>query len=270
MLKITRNALVSVAKSLLPGRVLDLIRQRRHDRRLRLRRGMSNAQIFSEIYAENKWGGQEGDFCSGSGSTNESVVTAYVDIIERLAVERGFHGKRFVDFGCGDFRVGRRLLPLCSSYVGVDVVPALIDHNNLAYGNATTSFLARDLTRDQPPDGEVCFVRQVLQHLSNAEITAILARLDPYRWVFITEHQPAATACIAPNIDKVHGEDVRVAFGSGVFVDKAPFSLPPELLDVVLEVPGTSLGPGVDPGIIRTILYTPKQARIASPQVGAG
>ena len=250
--------IASRAKSMLPRAVLDLFRRLRRDWRLHIQRGMTNEQVFSQIYAENKWGGVKGEFCSGSGSTDDTTVTTYVDTVKRLAAERGFLGTRFVDFGCGDFRVGRRLLTLCSSYVGVDVVPSLVDRYNQVYGNQTTQFLARDLTRDEPPEGDVCFVRQVLQHLSNAEIAVILSKLDRYRWVFITEHQPKAFASIVPNIDKVHGEDIRVAFGSGVYVDQSPFDLPGESLEVVLEVPGTALEPGVDPGVIRTILYTPK------------
>ena len=256
---IANKKIASLAKALLPTAALNFVRRLRRDWRLRVRRGMTNEQIFSQIYGENRWGGEKGEFCSGTGSTNDAVVTTYVDTIRRLASERGFLGTRFVDFGCGDFRVGQRLLTLCSTYVGVDVVPSLVDRNNQVYGNQTTQFLAQDLTRDEPPEGDVCFVRQVLQHLSNAEIRTILSKLDRYQWVFITEHKPNASASTLPNIDKVHGEDVRVAFGSGVYVDQPPFDLPRKSLEVVLELPGTGLGPGVDPGVIQTILYTPQR-----------
>ena len=138
-------------------------------------------------------------------------------------------------------------------------MPALVDHNNRVHGNQTTRFLAADVTRDAPPEGDVCFVRQILQHLSNDEIAAILSKLQGFRWVFITEHQPSPHAAVAPNIDKVHGEDVRVAYGSGVYLDLPPFDLPVDSLEVILELPGTGLGPGVDPGVIRTILYTPQR-----------
>ena len=255
---IASKKIARLAKALLPTAALNFVRRLRRDWRLRVRRSMTNEQIFSQIYRDNKWGGEKGGFCSGAGSTNDAIVTTYVDAITRLASEKGFLGTRFVDFGCGDFRVGQRLIPLCSTYVGVDVVPSLVDHNNKIYGNQTTRFLTQDLTRDEPPEGDVCFVRQVLQHLSNDEIKSILSKLDRYRWVFITEHQPKAGASVVPNIDKVHGEDIRVAFGSAVYVDQPPFNLPVESLEIVLELPGTALGPGVDPGMIRTMLYTPK------------
>ena len=37
-----------------------------------------------------------------------------------------FRGGAFVDLGCGDFRVGRRIAPLAGRYVGCDVVGSLI------------------------------------------------------------------------------------------------------------------------------------------------
>jgi hypothetical protein len=266
---ISYKKVTSLIKEILPTAVLDFVSRRRRDRRLSIRRRMSNEEIFSKIYAENSWGGQKGEFCSGAGSTSDAVVTAYVDTIKRLATERGFVGTRFVDLGCGDFRVGQRLLTLCSSYVGVDVVPSLVDRNNQVFGSQTTRFIARDLSRDELPEGDVCFVRQVFQHLSNAEIMAILPKLYRYRWVFITEHQPGASSLIAPNIDKVHGEDIRVVFGSGVFLDKPPFDLPGESLEAVLELPGTGLGVGIDRGVIRTTLYTPGHSTSAHQSFGS-
>ena len=263
------TTVTNLVKAMLPEPVLQLVRRLRRVRRQRIQRGMSNEQIFSEIYAKNIWGGAKGEFYSGSGSTDEAIVTPYVDAVQRLAEERGFLGLRFVDLGCGDFRVGQRLLPLCSSYVGVDVVPALVDQNNRVSGNQTTRFLAADVTRDTIPEGDVCFVRQILQHLSNAEIALILSKLRGFRWVFITEHLPGPHAAVAPNIDKVHGEDIRVECGSGVYLDQPPFDLPVESLEVILDVPGEGFGRGVDPGVIRTVLYTPQRDGSSRHPVGS-
>ncbi|MFN5513605.1 MAG: methyltransferase domain-containing protein [Cyanobacteriota bacterium] len=77
--------------------------------------------------------------------------------------------------GCGDFQVGQQLLPLCSSYIGIDIVKVLIENNNNKFKDTKASFLCLNIIEDDLPTGDVCFVRQVLQHLSNAEITKILA-----------------------------------------------------------------------------------------------
>jgi SAM-dependent methyltransferase len=211
--------------------------------------------VFTEIYEKNKWGGAQGEFCSGSGTANEQIVSAYIAMISEKATSEGFLGLIFVDLGCGDFRVGNKLLPLCSSYIGVDIVKPLIRRNQENYGNATTHFMHLDIVEDELPNGDVCFVRQVLQHLSNRQIIAVLQRIKKYKWVFITEHYPTDNNAIKPNIDKAHGGDVRLYDNSGVYLEKPPFDLPAQALKKVLEVPGIGLGKGNDQGVIRTFLY---------------
>lgn len=165
----------------------------------------------------------------------------------------------FVDLGCGDFTVGSKLLPFCSNYIGVDIVEPLIKYNKETHGNATTSFLHLDIINDELPNGDVCFVRQVLQHLSNSQILAILKKVEKYRWVFITEHYPAKHIEVKPNIDKVHRADIRLYLNSGVYLSEPPFSLPREDLRMVLEVPDCGENQGSANGVIRTYLYKPKQ-----------
>jgi hypothetical protein len=222
-------------------------------------RHRSAEEVFTAIYARNQWGGRAGEFCSGSGSQSAAITDPYVAAIMELADREGFRGTAFVDLGCGDFAVGRRLLPLCSSYVGVDVVRPLIEHNGELFGNATTKFMHLDIAEDELPPGDVCFVRQVLQHLSNAQIAAVLEKLARYRWVLITEHHPSDNAAIVPNRDKVHGGDVRVLDNSGVYVCAPPFALPAESVSPVIAVAGSNLGVGRDSGVICTLLYKPRR-----------
>jgi hypothetical protein len=110
------------------------------------------------------------------------------------------------------------------------------------------------------PDGDVCFVRHVLQHLSNAQILAILPKLAKYRWAFVTEHYPTGDAGIVPNRDKVHGGYIRASERSGVYLDRPPFALPAHRLTKVMEIPGAVTADGGDPGVIRTFLYLPRAA----------
>lgn len=248
----------SMARRLLPSFLLGGYRRLR--RRLEAWRNSTKSieQVFTEIYEQRAWGGAEGEYCSGAGSTSARTVTTYLAMVGEQADREGFRGTTFVDLGCGDFRVGRQLLPLCSNYVGVDVVEPLIRRNRERYGNEKTRFAHLDIVRDELPDGEVCFVRQVLQHLSNAQIAAVLAKLDKYRWVFVTEHQPSDdNPRSRPNLDKVHGGDVRVYEDSGVYLDEPPFDLPHRCLQEVLALPGRGLEDSADPGIIRTWLYRP-------------
>jgi len=246
-----------LVRKLIPRSLLN-----RYERYKRFREQKQNChrtaeEVFTEIYEQNKWGGARGEFCSGPGSADEQVVSAYISMVCEKASSENFLDLAFIDLGCGDFRVGKHLLPLCSSYIGVDIVRPLIRMNQEKYGNVTTHFIRLNILEDELPNGDVCFVRQVLQHLSNQQIINVLKKLKKYHWVFITEHYPIDNDMIKPNIDKIHGRDIRTYDNSGVYLTEPPFNLRKEALEQVLEVPAVPLGEGNDPEVIRTFLYKP-------------
>jgi SAM-dependent methyltransferase len=249
--------MASVVRKLIPDFVAHRYRWLKRRLEQRRNRNKTAEEVFTEIYQRHRWGGAQGEFYSGDGTVDEQVVSAYISMVGEEASREKFMGLTFVDLGCGDFRIGRQLLPLCSAYVGVDVVEPLIRRNQEKYGTATTRFMHLDIVNDALPDGDICFVRQVLQHLSNRQIVSVLQKLKKYRWTFITEHYPTDNDAIEPNMDIVQGRDVRVFENSGVYLLEPPFALPARALKHVLEVPGAGLGEGSDQGTIRTFLYKP-------------
>src|SRR5262249_6315737 len=75
------------------------------------------------------------------------------------------------------------------------------------------------------PDADLCLIRQVMQHLSNREISRLLKKTRKYAYVIVAEHQSEID--VTPNIDIQHGHATRVDLhGSGVYLDKPPFSVP--------------------------------------------
>jgi hypothetical protein len=247
----------SLLRKVVPSFLVDKYRHLRRvfEHRQNLRK--TTEEVFTEIYQRNKWGGSRGEFHSGSGSADKRVVAAYVAVISEWASREKFHGLTFVDLGCGDFRVGSQLRPLACRYVGVDIVDSLVRHNQATYADAATEFVRLNIVTDELPDGDVCFVRQVFQHLANHQIAGVIQKLHKYRWAFITEHYPTDNARIRPNLDKVQGEDIRLYKNSGVYLSEHPFSLPPEEFAQVLEVPGVDVEQWSDRGVIRTFLYKP-------------
>ena len=241
-------------RRVLPKAVLERYRQFLREREQRRNERQSTEAVFTDVYRLNKWGGTSGEFFSGTGTANDAVASAYVRMVTEKATELGFLGKAFVDLGCGDFRIGARLLPLCARYTGVDIVKPVIEFNKAHHGTATTRFEHMNIVEERLPAGDVCFVRQVFQHLSNVQIAAVLRKLTAFRWVFITEHYPADNEAIRPNLDKVHGAGIRAYDNSGVYLTAPPFSLPADAVHLVLEV----VGDQSEPGVIRTFLYTPK------------
>ena len=225
----------------------------------------STERIFTAIYRRNQWGGTAGVPCSGGGSADPVIVERYLEMLRSHAQPGAYHELAFVDLGCGDMQIGQQLIPLCRSYVGVDIVNFLIARHQARLGSAAVRFLHLDIIRDELPPGEVCFLRQVLQHLSNKQILKILPKLQQYRYVYITEHVPAAAAD-RPNVDKPHGKGIRLERNSGVDLTAAPFGIPAHQVTVLLEVAGNAHGGGADPGLIRTVLYSPGSAAPAWAQ----
>ncbi len=208
----------------LAARVLDM----KHNAGRLLRRfanaNLSTTERFERIYSRNVWGGEEGEFYSGPGSDSEGTEF-YVETVLAFIKEREDQIETIVDLGCGDFRVGRRLMHQGTKYIGIDIVASLVDHLNHAFGSDTCSFVCVDAITQELPEGDLCFVRQVLQHLSNDQIQSILQKTRKFKYVIVTEHLPDPNLLKSFNKDKPSGYDIRVCEHSGVFLDKEPFGL---------------------------------------------
>jgi SAM-dependent methyltransferase len=233
-------------------RLRDDWRLRRELRRRRVRdRRRTPAEVFTEIYMTNTWGGEPGTLFSGAGSTG-TVAARYVETINEFIRRKGIQS--VLDIGCGDFAIGQQLE--CADYIGVDVVAAVVERNQAEFGSDRRRFICMDAAGDAPlPPVDLCLVRQVFQHLSNAQIARVLRKLKGCQFVIVTEHHPADRDFVAANLDKVHGADTRAYFGSGVYLDRPPYNLRTELL---LDCPGSPTAKGVHGrGSIRTYLITP-------------
>ncbi len=189
-------------------------------------------EAFSTIYQSHAWGSrQDGPFCSGDGSIREDAVGPYCDMVRGFVEDNNI--KRVVDLGCGDFGVGSRLIGPDVHYTGVDVVPDLISYNQERFGSPGVEFRRLNIIEDDPPPGDLCLVRQVLQHLSNAQIQRTLKSLTRYRYVIVTEHVYSGVG-VRHNLDKPQGPGTRIPKRSGVFLESPPFSCNAK---VMLEVP---------------------------------
>jgi len=239
----------SIIKQVLPDPMVNAIRSYRGRHQLRQFAGLSTEQVFTKIYEENAWGTtQEGEqpFFSGSGSRADRIVTTYVDAVGRFLRSLG-HKPDVVDLGCGDFHVGSRLRPLCARYVACDIVGPLIAFNAATFSNLGVDFRTLDFTRDELPPGEVVFIRQVLQHLSNSEIARALPRIQrQYRYLVLSEHVPNVP--FTHNLDKASGPDNRMDIHSGIVLTSPPFNLETIVESILCEVKEWG-------GVIRTTVY---------------
>jgi hypothetical protein len=234
----------SRVRSLLPRVVLQWLDAARLRRMRRTNAALSTREVFTSIYERGAWGSEEGRGTSGSGSTR-AHASEYAGFVKRYIDRHAIMS--IVDLGCGDFVVGSEVAPLVERYIGADIVEDVITRNQRAHSSERVSFQCLDMSVDPLPPGDLCLVRQVLQHLSNAEIAAILPRLrSTYRHILISEHSPAPSVHVVPNLDKPHGGDTRILDDSAVVLDAPPFSVPAQVeFEVVaphfLKYPGETI-----------------------------
>jgi GR25 family glycosyltransferase involved in LPS biosynthesis len=128
----------------------------------------------------------------------------------------GSHGvKSVVDFGCGDWQFSRFINWSGADYVGLDLVPHLIETNRKNFERSGVSFeIFRSL--DDVPDADLLICKDVFQHLSNDTIAKYLAIFKQrFRFLLITNDDQPDTL--------VNGE-IEAGGWRPVRLDRPPFA----------------------------------------------
>ena len=133
-------------------------------------RRTSLATVFSEIYETNAW--RDPESVSGRGSTlaRTNIITSRLPLLLQE-----LNAKSLLDAACGDFNWMRYVDLGSIEYIGVDIVPALIDRNRQLYQTDQRTFAVHDITRDRLPDADVILCRDCLIHLSCKSIKATIS-----------------------------------------------------------------------------------------------
>ena len=202
---------------------------------------------MAQIYEQNLWGGAKSEFYSGLGSHHPETVNPYIAVVSDFL--KDFETPPVVcDLGCGDFNIGRELVKYTKKYIALEIVPALIAHNKKEFKADNLEFWALDIAKDELPSGDCAILRQVLQHLSNAEIASVVEKLYAFKYVILTEHIPEGD--FEPNKDIISGQGIRLKKQSGVNLSAAPFNFKAREEKQLLS--GPSLG---FKGVLVTTLY---------------
>jgi len=244
--KIKKDAAMSKLEKLLPPIILRWSKSyswKRWENR-------SNQEIFEEIYANKIWGKSPNSadvYFSGGGSHGAEVVSSYVKSVKKFLSSLK-NKPVIVDIGCGDFNIGKNFLTMAKKYVGCDVVPSLIDFNKKKHCHKNLSFIHLDAVRDELPKGEVVIIRQVLQHLSNAQVQSVLTKIIlNYDYLILTEHLPKKENFVA-NVDIPVGHLIRANVNSGLDIEKPPLNFKAKSKKIIDEISHSG-------GKIQTIVY---------------
>jgi len=133
-------------------------------------RRRQRGEVFSDIYRGNRW--RDKDSRSGSGSNLPETEVLRRDLPALLA---SVGASTLLDAPCGDFHWMCEVVLGEVSYLGVDIVPALIERNQSQFGHTRRSFEVRDIVKGPLPAADVVMCRDCLVHLSFQEAMSALA-----------------------------------------------------------------------------------------------
>jgi len=125
--------------------------------------------IFSDIYQRRGWDDPESVSGPGSGLVRTEVFRDKIAVLLR-----DIQARSLLDGGCGDFNWMKEVELELDRYIGIDVVPELIQQNQERYGDLAKSFIDLDITRDPLPRADVILCRDCLVHFSYEDIFATL------------------------------------------------------------------------------------------------
>ena len=203
--------------------------------------------VMEQVYELRLWGDEKIEFYSGSGSHQLDIVKPYIAAV--VSFLTSFKTPISVcDLGCGDFNVGKELVVYTKKYVAIDIVAPLIVFNKEKFKESNLEFHCLDIAVADLPLGDCAIIRQVLQHLSNAEVQAIVNKLVNFKYLILTEHLPKVD--FIPNKDIISGQGIRLKKKSGINLLVPPFNLKvkeeKQLIAYYLEP---------DKGVLVTTLY---------------
>ena len=178
-------------------------------------RGKAHRQtVFQQIYDQNLWGDTESVSGTGSGTVATKAIRCDLPaLLERFGV------RSVLDAPCGDFYWMNEIAKSVQNYVGVDIVPSLINRNVTIYGAPTVSFIKADITGDPLPCADLVLCRDCFIHFPTRMIRRTLRnfRATGARYLLMTNDRDAE-----PYHDIPIGSFRRVNFTHDPFSFPAP------------------------------------------------
>lgn len=137
---------------------------------------------FQKIYDTHEWLGQ-----SKSGPGSDYARTGkFREFLQNFLKTNDI--KRVLDIGCGDWSYSKHMDWTNISYVGIDVVPSVIEANQKLYSSSTVQFLCIDAACEDLPDADLVILKEVLQHLPTKYVETILEKVQQYPYaIFVND-----------------------------------------------------------------------------------
>jgi 2-polyprenyl-3-methyl-5-hydroxy-6-metoxy-1,4-benzoquinol methylase len=134
-----------------------------------------NRNFFSNIYRDNLWCSTHSRSGPGSEGLFADQKTACISsLLQELDI------RTILDIGCGDLHWMQQLANSLDQYLGVDIVPELIAHNNARYASSQVRFMDTDLTQmrnhAEPTNisWDLVLCLDIFGHLSSDEVDGLI------------------------------------------------------------------------------------------------
>ena len=135
-------------------------------------RGRSAADVFTEIYRNNRWQGSESR--SGEGSSlrqTASLVSQLPHVFRHLNVGS------MLDIPCGDFHWMAQVDLNDVDYTGADIVHDVIAANASQHGSVDKRFAVIDICGGPLPRADMVFCRDCMVHLPFPMLAQAIAQI---------------------------------------------------------------------------------------------
>jgi hypothetical protein len=172
-------------------------------------RGAEN--VFTDIYKNNSWGGNDSFSGAGSDVHQTRIITTEIP-----ALLTALHINTILDIPCGDFHWMKNVDLKNVDYTGADIVKELIQKNRTNYARQGVRFQHLNLIKDKLPQVDLIFCRDCLVHLSFADIDIVLNNICNSQSVYFLT---------TTFTDRKANQDIATGQWRTINLEIAPFAL---------------------------------------------
>lgn len=138
----------------------------------------THQQVFGKIYTNHSWGPGDNPLGGGSGPGSRGTYKDW----HHNVIKKHVCGlaRTVVDIGCGDWELSKDIdwEEMGIHYIGIEVVPELVEHLQEQYGSEYVSFKHMDArcVKDLPK-ADAYIIKDVLQHWPNEDVMKFIEEL---------------------------------------------------------------------------------------------
>lgn len=172
--------------------------------------------IFTKIYTANAWNDPHSHSGTGSNLVQTKTIRQEIPLLcKKLGI------RTFLDAPCGDFYWMKEVDLDIEHYIGIDIVPNIIEDNKRSYETSNCTFIHLDILKNVLPCADIILCRDCLVHFSFADIFLAIKNFK----------KSNATYLLTTTFPGEHyNNDIKTGDWRPLNLEKPPFNFPKPLL----------------------------------------